>query len=85
MAIKDLMKLNLDTITKISIAVAITATLTMNFHFQTVNNNTINNYAQEQEMKINKTIDKIDRLGNFTQLSDAQILQIVKQILREVR
>lgn len=77
--------MKLDTIVKISIAIAITASLTMNIHFQTVNNNTINNYAQEQEIKINKTIDRIDKLGNSTQLSDAQILQIVKQILREVR
>ena len=83
MNLKDFLKL--DTIVKISIAIAITASLTMNVHFQTVNNNTINNYAQEQEMKINNTIDKIDRLGNFTQLSDAQILKIVKQILSEVR
>ena len=83
MNLKDFMKL--DTIIKIAIAVTITASLTMNIHFQTVNNSTINNYAQEQEIKINKTIDKINELGNFTQLSDAQILQIVKQILREVR
>ena len=79
------MNLNLDTIIKIAIAVTITASLTMNVHFQTVNNSTINNYAQEQEIKINKTIDKINQLGNLTQLSDQQLLQIVKQILREVR
>ena len=53
----------------------------MNFNI----NNTVNNYAQEQEMKINQTIDKIVLLGNNTQLSDKQLLQIVKQILREVR
>ena len=83
MILKDFMKL--DTIIKVSIAIAITASLTMNIHFQTVNNNTINNYQQETESKINKTIDRIDELGNITQLSDAQILQVVKQILREVR
>ena len=77
--------MKLDTIIKIAIAVTITASLTMNVHFQTVNNSTINNYAQEQEIKINKTIDKINELGNLTQLSDQQLLQIVKQILREVR
>ena len=75
------MNLNLDTIIKIAIAVTITASLTMNLNI----NNTVNNYAQEQEMKINQTIDKIDLLGNNTQLSDQQLLQIVKQILREVR
>ena len=77
--------MKLDTIVKISIAVAVTASLTMNIHFQTVNNNTINNYAQETDMKINKTIDRLDQLGNTTKLSDAQILKIVKQILTEVR
>ena len=75
------MNFNLDTIVKISIAIALTASLTMNFTI----NNTVNNYAQEQEMKINQTIDKIDLLGNNTEISDKQLLQIVKQILREVR
>ena len=77
--------IKLDTIVKISIAIAVTASLTMNIHFQTVNNNTINNYAQETDMKINKTIDKINELGKTTELSDKQIIQIMKQILREVR
>lgn len=77
------MKLDLKELIKIaatiSIAVAITATFNINIQ------NTVNNYAQEQETKINQTIDKIDNLGNLSKLSDQQILKIVKQILTEVR
>ena len=71
----------------INIAITVTATilLLLNTHTTQETKTVVEDVQKESDIKINKTLDRLNKLGNSTQLSDSQILQIVKQILREVR
>jgi hypothetical protein len=81
------LQIKLDDLIKIAITATITAALTFNIQVTITNNNydKLADDVQENTVKVNKTIDKINQLGNNIKLSDQQILQIVKQILKEVK
>ena len=85
--------MNLNDFIKIAITVAVTAALTFNIQVSITNNNyaklsddvqDVKQTTETTDIKVNRTIEKLNHLGNTTQLSDEQILKIVKQILKEV-
>ena len=87
----NLKDLKLNDIIKIAVTVAITAALTFNIQVTITNNNynklasDVQDVKETTEIKVNETIDRLNQLGNNSKLSDQQILQIVKQILKEVK
>lgn len=75
--------MNIQTSLKIDINIAITISVTILLLWNT--QVAVHEVKENTDTKINKTLDALDRLSNNTQLSDKQIIQIIKEIRKEVK